>query len=57
MVNETLCKVLCHNLVVLIHERSELGIARILVRPKFLGYKYNLGVVFDRDSCRLGNVR
>ena len=26
MVNETLCKVLCHNLVVLIHETLELGI-------------------------------
>lgn len=26
MVNETLCKVLCHNLVVLIHEIGELGI-------------------------------
>ena len=26
MVNETLCKVLCHNLVVLIHEAYELGI-------------------------------
>jgi transposase len=26
MINETLCKVLCHNLVVLIHETHELGI-------------------------------
>jgi transposase len=26
MVNETLCKILCHNLVVLIHEACELGI-------------------------------
>ena len=26
MVNETLCKVLCHNIVVLIHEMYELGI-------------------------------
>jgi transposase len=26
MVNEVLCKVLCHNLVVLIHEMYELGI-------------------------------
>jgi hypothetical protein len=26
MTNETLCKVLCHNLVVLIHEMCELGI-------------------------------
>lgn len=26
MVNETLCKVICHNLVVLIHETHELGI-------------------------------
>lgn len=26
MVNEALCKVLCHNLVVLIHESHEIGI-------------------------------
>ena len=26
MINETLCKILCHNLVVLIHEMSELNI-------------------------------
>ena len=26
MVNESLCKILCHNLVVLIHEMCELGI-------------------------------
>jgi len=26
MVNETLCKMLCHNLVVLIHEIHELGV-------------------------------
>jgi hypothetical protein len=26
MVNETLCKILCHNLVVLIHEMCALGI-------------------------------
>jgi hypothetical protein len=26
LVNETLCKILCHNLVVLIHEMYELGI-------------------------------
>ena len=26
MANETLCKILCHNLVVLIHEMYELGI-------------------------------
>lgn len=26
MINETLCKILCHNLVVLIHETHELGI-------------------------------
>ena len=30
MTNETLCKVLCHNIVVLIHEMQELG-----VEPKF----------------------
>src|SRR5215831_1066819 len=29
MVNETLCKALCHNLVVLIHEMTELGIEPI----------------------------
>jgi transposase len=29
MVNETLCKILCHNLVVLIHEMCELGIEPI----------------------------
>jgi transposase len=29
MVNETLCKVLCHNIVVLIHEMYELGIEPI----------------------------
>src|SRR6266849_4118270 len=32
MVNETLCKILCHNLVVLIHEMHELGI-----EPTFWG--------------------
>ena len=30
MVNEVLAKVLCHNLVVLIHESFELGISPIL---------------------------
>ncbi len=29
LVNETLCKVLCHNLVVLIHEMHELGISPV----------------------------
>ena len=29
MVNEALCKVLCHNLVVLIHETIELGLEPI----------------------------
>ena len=32
MVNETLCKVLCPNLVVLIHEMYELGIYPIFWR-------------------------
>ena len=32
MTNEALCKVLCHNIVVLIHEMFELGID-----PMFLG--------------------
>jgi transposase len=29
MVNETLCKILCHNLVVLIQEMCELGIVPV----------------------------
>ncbi len=29
MVNEALCKILCHNLVVLIHVINELGIERV----------------------------
>ena len=29
MVNEVLCKILCHNLCCLIQEQEELGIARI----------------------------
>ena len=33
MVNETLCKVLCHNLVVLIHEMYELGIDPVFWKP------------------------
>jgi hypothetical protein len=33
MVNETLCKVLCHNLVVLIHETYELGIDPVFWKP------------------------
>lgn len=32
MVNEALCKVLCHNLVVLIHEMYELGIDPVFTR-------------------------
>jgi transposase len=34
MVNETLCKVLCHNLVVLIHEMYELGVDPIFWATK-----------------------
>ena len=34
MVNEALCKIVCHNLVVLIHEMYELGI-----EPQFWGEK------------------
>jgi len=34
MVNETLCKVLCHNLVVLIHEMYELGIDPVFGNQK-----------------------
>jgi hypothetical protein len=34
MVNETLCKVLCHNLVVLIHEMYELGIDPVFCNQK-----------------------
>lgn len=33
MVNETLCKVLCHNLVVLIHKMCELGIDPVFWKP------------------------
>jgi transposase len=33
MVNETLCKVLCHNLVVIIHEMCELGIDCVFSQP------------------------
>ena len=29
MVNEVLCKFLCHNIVVLIHEQEELGIVPV----------------------------
>ena len=31
MVNEALCKILCHNIVVLIHEMFELGIEPIFL--------------------------
>lgn len=31
MVNEALCKILCHNLVVLIHEMFELGIDPVFI--------------------------
>ena len=34
MINETLCKILCHNLVVLIHETHELGIDPVLGSEK-----------------------
>lgn len=33
MVNEALCKILCHNLVVVIHEVHELGISPQFVKP------------------------
>lgn len=33
MVNESLCKILCHNLVVLIHEMFELGIDPVFLQP------------------------
>jgi transposase len=36
MVNETLCKVLCHNLVVLIHEMYELGIDPVFWNKKMV---------------------
>jgi transposase len=36
MVNETLCKVLCHNLVVLIHEMYELGIDPVFWKPSVI---------------------
>jgi hypothetical protein len=34
MANEVLCKLLCHNLVVLIHEMFELGIEPCFVQMK-----------------------
>jgi hypothetical protein len=34
MKNETMCKILCHNLVVLIHEMHELGIDPVFWDPK-----------------------
>ncbi len=34
MVNEALCKILCHNLVVLIHEIHELGIEATFMRTQ-----------------------
>jgi len=37
MVNEALCKVLCHNLVVLIHEMHELGIEPVFWRQSQIG--------------------
>jgi hypothetical protein len=33
MVNEALCKILCHNIVVLIHEMCELGIEPNFIKP------------------------
>jgi len=33
MINETLCKILCHNIVVLIHELHELGIDPVFWQP------------------------
>ncbi len=34
IVNEALCKILCHNLVVLIHEMFELGIDPVFIQPQ-----------------------
>ena len=34
MVNEALCKILCHNLVVLIHEMFELGIDPVFLQSR-----------------------
>jgi transposase len=39
MENETLCKILCHNLVVLIHEMYELGIEPIFWKEKPAAHK------------------
>jgi hypothetical protein len=36
MKNETMCKILCHNLVVLIHEIYELGIEPVFWPKKAL---------------------
>jgi hypothetical protein len=37
MVNEVLCKILCHNLCVLIQEQHELGIAPVLWKDSRAG--------------------
>jgi hypothetical protein len=56
MVNETLCKVLCHNLVVLIHEMYELGIDPVFWNKpsvNLLSQRTRLifrGVVFRKPS-------
>ncbi len=50
MTNEVLCKVLCHNLVVLIHEMFELGID-----PVFWPETQGAQVVFGQGQELLGN--
>jgi hypothetical protein len=39
MAKETLCKILCHNLVVLIHEMCELGI-----EPMFWSLRHGITI-------------
>jgi hypothetical protein len=48
MINETLCKVLCHNVVVLIHEMYELGIEPV--------FWTNLSAAHKRDDLHINAV-
>lgn len=45
MVNESLCKILCHNLVVLIHEMHELGTDPGILGCRMLIHKFHIAVV------------
>ena len=67
MTNETVCKVLCHNPVVLIHEMYELGIDQFLgqatrlpnnlrVRPKFPLPQEGMALIFLTKACLSGRA-